>query len=89
MMRTFVDGENRTLSFVREIESQVAAELEEGEGFVDPETFADLEVALASFFPGGGEYLWDEHGLSSLFRYILLENGIAPGAAAHDSLNSG
>lgn len=55
MLRAFVEGHNRTLDFANEIEALVLS------AFPDDDELESLLVALASYRPGGGEYLFDEN----------------------------
>lgn len=65
MLRDFVDGRDRSLTAAGHLE--VALE----EMFPDDEEVADVVLALASYRPGGGEYLYDEQQITKLCQWLL------------------
>lgn len=65
LMETFVSGRDRSMAHVDRIEGLLI------EHFQDSELFEELSPAVASYRPGGGEYLIDEDSLASEFRYAL------------------
>ena len=67
LMRRFVRGEDRSVSLAGEIEVGLADLLG------DEEPFAALSLALASYRPGGGEYLYDEGQISVLMKRAIEE----------------
>ena len=67
MLGSFIDGRNRSLRFANEIEGVLL------EHFPEDETFEDLLLALASYRPGGGEYLFDEASLRDACVEALTE----------------
>jgi hypothetical protein len=54
LMQRFVSGRDRSMALAAEIEVSLA------EVFGEQEPFPDLSLALASYRPGGGEYLYNE-----------------------------
>lgn len=65
LLRRFVDGEDRSVTAARQLEGALA------ERFPDDERFEDLLDALASYRPGGGEFLYDEKRIVPLCRAAL------------------
>jgi len=54
LLRNFIQGPDRSIAAANRIEVALARH------FPEDERFADLELALASYRPGGGERLYDE-----------------------------
>jgi hypothetical protein len=54
MLREFVDGTNRSMQRAGELEVAI------DRAFPDDPRFADIVLALASYRPGGGEFLFGE-----------------------------
>jgi len=63
----FVSGEDRSIRFAGEI----GADLDEV--FGEDERFEELVLALASYQPGGGEFLYDEVRILPLCKWVLRE----------------
>ena len=66
-LRNFIDGKDRSMAAAGWIE--VALD----EKFPDDEEMADVVLALASYRPGGGEYLYDEHQLVKFCELALAK----------------
>jgi|tagenome__1003787_1003787.scaffolds.fasta_scaffold11010375_1 hypothetical protein len=64
-MECFVSGQDRS--------NAIASEIEVGleQVFGEQQPFADLSLALASYQPGGGEYLYDEQQIVALIKHVL------------------
>ena len=65
MLDAFVDGRARTKEHVDNIEALLIRE------FMGTDIFEDLTVPVASYAPGGGEYLYDEEALARVFQGVL------------------
>lgn len=65
MLRSFVEGGDRSVSAARQLEGALA------ERFPDDERFEELLDALASYQPGGGELMYDEKRILPLCRAAL------------------
>ena len=65
LMERFVSGQDRSTALAGEIE--VGLE----QIFGEQEPFADLSLALASYRPGGGEFLYDEHEIIALMKRAI------------------
>ena len=65
MLERFVRGEDQSLRFANEIEGLVLSQ------FREAEFFEELSYDLATYRPGGGDYLTDEKELARKFRYFL------------------
>ena len=65
MLRQFVDGFDRSREFAGKLEVMLDDEFPE-----DPR-FCDLVLALASYQPGGGEYLVDELQMVQICKAAL------------------
>lgn len=65
MMAQFISGLDRSSKLVGRIEVCV------DDAFPDEEEWQELVLALASYQPGGGEYLVAEDQVVSLFRRFL------------------
>lgn len=69
MLEVFVDGTDRSREFVGEIERLLVQELR------DSAVFEELTVPVASYRPEGGDYLYNQDELASVFRGVLQEAG--------------
>jgi len=67
----FVSGEDRSLILVNQIESVLAVNFTEASDFPDEQVYEDLVVALSSYWPGGGDFLYDEEGILRAFKEVL------------------
>jgi hypothetical protein len=67
LLESFVAGEDRSVRFANGIEGLLL------EAFPDDDALEDLLVALASYRPGGGEYLYDEAALVRICCDALSE----------------
>jgi hypothetical protein len=65
MLERFVRGDDQSLRFTNEIETLVITH------FRDAEFFDDLSYDLATYSPGGGDYLIDEKALTRTFTSLL------------------
>lgn len=64
-LHNFIDGKDRSLEAAGRLE--VALD----RLFPDDEEVADVVLALASYRPGGGEYLYDEAQIARLCQWLL------------------
>lgn len=64
-LRDFIDGTDRSLASAGRLE--VALD----KLFPEDEEMADVVLALASYRPGGGEYLYDEGHIAKLCQWVL------------------
>jgi hypothetical protein len=67
MLKAFVEGVDRSVAAAREIEGALAQQ------FPEDDRFEDLLLALASYQPGGGEFLYDEKRIMPLCRAALAQ----------------
>ena len=67
LMERFVRGEDRSVSLAGAIEVGLA------DLWGDQEPFAALSLALASYQPGGGEFLYDEQQIAVLMKRAIEE----------------
>ena len=65
LLNRFISGEDRSKDMVEKIEGVLI------ENFSDSELYEEISVPVASYQPGGGEFLYDEEALAREFRYIL------------------
>ena len=65
LLSRFVDGADRSLALVGRLE--VALD----EAFPHDDECQDLVLALASYRPGGGEYLYDERDIERQCRKVM------------------
>jgi len=77
LLENFINGSDRSMAAAGKIE--VALD----DRFGDEEPFADLALALASYRPGGGEFLYDEEdivkmALPTLRALVLRKAGGSP-----------
>jgi hypothetical protein len=71
MLRRFASGEDQSREFVQRIDTLLLEAFPGGAGFPDAETFTDLEVALACYRPGGGQFMYDESQMESVCAAVL------------------
>jgi hypothetical protein len=65
LLRAFVLGVDRSVAAAGQIEVALAQQ------FPEDDRFEDLLLALASYRPGGGEFLYDEKRILPLCRAAL------------------
>jgi hypothetical protein len=65
MIQGFLNGADRSLTYVHQIEGLLIEE------FADTELFEELSPYLAMYRPGGGEQLYNEEQLARELRYVL------------------
>ena len=65
MMETFIRGEDRSLSLVNKIEESLR------QSFRGQPIYEELAEDLATYSPGGGEFLTDEKTLTREFHYAI------------------
>ena len=68
LLRSFIAGPDRSIARANEIEVACDPFVE-----ADDEWFADFRIALASYRPEGGEYLWGEADMLRLCKDALAE----------------
>ena len=68
-LRDFIEGKDRSLAAAGRLEVAI------DDLFPDDEEFADVVLALASYRPGGGEYLYDEAKIAKLCEWVLAKLG--------------
>jgi hypothetical protein len=66
-LAAFVRGGDRSVSLAGEIEVGL------NDLFGDSEPFASLVLALASYRPEGGEFMYDEASILPMMKTVLLE----------------
>jgi hypothetical protein len=67
MLEAFLAGPNRSINAANEIESYLLGE------FPDDDGFEDLLIAVASYQPGGGEYLYDQSSVRPVISDAIAE----------------
>jgi hypothetical protein len=65
MMEAFIRGDDQSLNFVNTIEDHL------NKWFRGEELYEELIEDLATYSPGGGEFLVDEKELTRHFQYAL------------------
>ncbi len=65
MIEAFIESDDHSETSVNKIEGFVI------EHFYEDEEFQDLLVALASYSPNGGEFLYDEKQITNIFKTTL------------------
>ncbi len=71
LLRRFVAGEDQSREFVKEIDALLTEAFPEGAGFPDAEAFEELEVGVACYRPGGGQFMYDEAQMASVCASVL------------------
>lgn len=66
-LRDFVENRDRSLAAAGRLEVALDAL------FPEDEAMQDVVLALASYRPGGGEFLYDEHAISKLCLWVLSQ----------------
>jgi hypothetical protein len=65
MMETFIRGDDRSVSLVNKIEESLR------QHFRGEPIYEELVEDLATYSPGGGEFLTDERALADKFGYAI------------------
>ena len=65
MMEAFIRGDDRSLNFVNRLENVLT------DSFRNEPMYEELAGALATYTPGGGEFLINEEELARELRYAL------------------
>lgn len=78
-LRDFVENRDRSLAAAGRLEVALDAL------FPEDEAVQDVVLALASYRPGGGDFLYDEHAITKMCRWVLTQLECAP---AQDSINA-
>ena len=65
LLQTFVSGRDRSKSHVAKIEELLIRE------FRGSDLFEELTGPVAAYSPSGGEFLYDEMGLTQVFKEVL------------------
>jgi hypothetical protein len=77
-LRRFVEGEDQSREFVQEIDTLLTEAFPGGTGFPDADAFEDLEVAVACYRPGGGQFMYDEEQMAAVCASVIARiNGVA------------
>ncbi len=64
LLADFIDGKNRSITAAGQIEVAI------DDRFPDDEEVADVVLALASYRPGGGDYLYDEQAIVRQCKWL-------------------
>ncbi len=62
----FINAKDRSIKAANAIEELIA------ELFPDDERFEDVVIALASYRPGGGDYLYDEKSMTNVLAQVRV-----------------
>ena len=80
LMERFLSGEEQSQGFVRgDIGGFLESAFPHGEGFPDADLYEDLDVAIACYRPGGGQFMYDERQVADVFRAVLRRLGTNEG----------
>ncbi|MBC8102451.1 MAG: hypothetical protein H7Z41_07665 [Cytophagales bacterium] len=60
LLHQFASGEDQSRELVQRIDTLLSERFPGGEGFPNVEAYEDLEVAIACYRPGGGQFMYDE-----------------------------
>lgn len=76
LLRRFLDGGDRSQEFVRgEIGGFLDNAFPSGEGFPNADLYEELEVAVACYRPGGGQFMYDEEQMVAILALCLRRLG--------------
>lgn len=64
-MEAFIRGDDRSMELAAKIEVALS------DLFGELQPFADLSLALASYRPGGGPYLYDDRAIAEMMRGVI------------------
>jgi|HubBroStandDraft_6_1064221.scaffolds.fasta_scaffold179995_2 hypothetical protein len=76
-MERFLRGEDRSVRFTNQIETFMS------ENFGGTDIYEELIEDLATYSPGGGEFLMDEDRLANKFEYVI-RRWLSPDQASAD-----
>ena len=71
LLERFAAGKDQSREFVREIDALLSDAFPGGAGFPDAAAFEELEVAVACYRPGGGQFMYDESQMASVCAAVL------------------
>ncbi|MES2464315.1 MAG: hypothetical protein V4671_27455 [Armatimonadota bacterium] len=71
MLRQVASGEDQSRELVLKMDTLLSEKFPSGEGFPDADAFEELEVAVACYRPGGGQFMYDEAQMASVCASVL------------------
>jgi hypothetical protein len=71
LLYRFVKGGDQSQESVKEIDFLLTKQFPGGEGFPNAALFEDLEIAVACYRPGGGQFMYDEKQMTTICSACL------------------
>jgi hypothetical protein len=71
LLQRFAAGEDQSRELVHAIDTLLTEAFAGGAGFPDADVFEDLEVAVACYRPGGGQFMYDEEQMAAVCANVL------------------
>lgn len=71
MLHQFASGEDQSRELVQKIDTLLSEAFPNGEDFPSAGAYEDLELAIACFRPGGGQFMYDEAQMATLCASVL------------------
>ncbi len=75
LLEAFAQGRDQTVERVREMNVLLEQAFPDGANFPDNDAYDELEVAVACYKPGGGQFMYDEAQMAIVCRYVLARLG--------------
>ena len=71
LLVNFASGKDQSRECVQQIDALLTDSFPNGDGFPDADAYEDLELAVACFRPGGGQFMYDEAQMASICASVL------------------
>lgn len=71
LLQRFTTGTDQSRELVKEIDALLIEAFPGGDGFPDADAFEDLELAVACYRPGGGQFMYDEAQMAAVCASVL------------------
>ena len=75
LIQSFAEGRDQTVANVREMDAILSEAFPGGANFPDKDAYDELEIAVACYKPGGGQFMYDEAQMAIMCRYVLARLG--------------
>ena len=71
LLALFASGKDQSRECVQQIDGLLTDSFPNGDGFPNADAYEDLELAVACFRPGGGQFMYDEAQMAVIYASVL------------------